>query len=65
MHTHHKTLLAEIEKHQRKRSHSQASDSYLSSGHLYYDVSVPERRAMAKAWPSPPSRASAGTRTSS
>ncbi len=50
MHAHHKTLLAEIEKHQRKRLHSQANDSYLSSGHRYYDVSVPARRAMSKAW---------------
>ena len=50
MHAHHKTLLAEIQKHQRKRAHSQANDSYLSSGHHYYDVSVPARRAMSKAW---------------
>src|SRR5262249_95874 len=50
MHAHHKQLLTEIVKHQRKRAHSQANDSYLSSGHLYYDVSVPARRAMSKAW---------------
>jgi 3-methyladenine DNA glycosylase AlkD len=50
MHAHHKTLLAEIIRHQRKRAHSQANDSYLSSGHHYYDVSVPARRAMSKAW---------------
>lgn len=50
MHRHHKTLLAELKKHQRKRSHSQSNDSYLSSGHLYYDVSVPARRSMTKAW---------------
>jgi 3-methyladenine DNA glycosylase AlkD len=50
MHSHHKTLLAEIKTHQRRRSHSQANDSYLSSGHDYYDVSVPARRAMSKAW---------------
>lgn len=30
--------------------HSQANDSYLSSGHLYYDISVPVRRGMARAW---------------
>src|SRR5215472_16175663 len=47
---HHKQLLDEIKKHQRKRAHSQANDSYLSSGHHYYDVSVPARRAMSKAW---------------
>lgn len=50
MHAHHKTLLAEIRKHQRRRVHTQANDSYLSSGHHYYDVSVPARRAMSKAW---------------
>jgi 3-methyladenine DNA glycosylase AlkD len=50
LHSHHKTLLSEIERHQRKRVHSQANDSYLSSGHRYYDVSVPARRALAKSW---------------
>jgi len=50
MNRHHKALLAEIEKKQRKRTHSQANDSYLSSGHRYYDVSVPARRAMSKTW---------------
>src|SRR5258708_6923241 len=50
MNKHHKLLLAEIVKQQRKRAHTQANDSYLSSGHLYYDVSVPARRRLAKAW---------------
>ena len=50
MHRHHRALLSKIEKHQRKRVRSQANDSYLSSGHRYYDVSVPVRRALAKAW---------------
>lgn len=50
MHQHHKALLAEIRKHQRKRDHGQANDSYLSSGHHYYDVSVPERRRISKDW---------------
>jgi 3-methyladenine DNA glycosylase AlkD len=50
MNKHHKWLLAEIVKQQRKRAHTQANDSYLSSGHLYYDVSVPARRRLAKAW---------------
>jgi len=50
MHAHHKNLLAELEKHQRTRAHSQANDSYLSSGHHYYDVSIPTLRALAKAW---------------
>ncbi len=50
MHSHHKVLLAGLEKNHRRRAHSQANDSYLSSGHHYYDVSVPVRRALAKAW---------------
>jgi len=50
MHAHHKVLLASLEKNRRSRVHSQANDSYLGSGHFYYDVSVPIRRALAKAW---------------
>lgn len=50
MNKHHEALLDEIQKHQRKRNHSQANDSYLSSGHRYYDVSVPERRRLSKDW---------------
>jgi 3-methyladenine DNA glycosylase AlkD len=50
MHAHHRVLLAALEKHQRRRAHTQANDSYLSSGHHYYDVSVPVRRSLAKAW---------------
>ena len=47
---HHKLLIAGLEKHRRNRAHSQANDSYLSSGHRYYDVSVPTLRTLAKAW---------------
>jgi 3-methyladenine DNA glycosylase AlkD len=47
---HHQVLIAGLEKHRRNRAHSQANDSYLSSGHLYYDVSVPTLRTLAKAW---------------
>jgi 3-methyladenine DNA glycosylase AlkD len=50
MHAHHKVLLAGLGKHSRKRTHSQANDSYLSSGHHYYDVSIPILRSLAKAW---------------
>jgi 3-methyladenine DNA glycosylase AlkD len=46
----HKVLLAGLEKHRRNRVHSRANDSYLSSGHHYYDVPVPIRRTLAKAW---------------
>jgi 3-methyladenine DNA glycosylase AlkD len=47
---HHRVLIASLEKHRRNRAHSQANDSYLSSGHRYYDVSVPTLRTLAKAW---------------
>src|SRR5258708_17628622 len=47
---HHKVLIAGLEKQRRNRAHSQANDSYLSSGHRYYDVSVPTLRTLAKAW---------------
>ena len=47
---HRKVLLAALEKHRRNRAHSQANDSYLSSGHHYYDVSIPTLRMLAKAW---------------
>ena len=50
MHLHHKVLLIGLEKHRRSRAHSQANDSYLGSGHYYYDVSVPDRRKLARAW---------------
>jgi len=45
-----KFLIVGLEKQRRNRAHSQANDSYLSSGHRYYDVSVPTLRTLAKAW---------------
>ena len=50
MNQQHKLLLAGLVRNQRRRAHSQSKDSYLSSGHRYYDVSVPVRRTLAKAW---------------
>lgn len=50
MHAHHQVLLADLQRHQRQRAHSQANDSYLSSGHHYYDVSIPILRKIAKKW---------------
>lgn len=50
MHRHHEVLLDALRKNRRSRVHSQANDSYLSSGHLYYDVSVPTRRKLAREW---------------
>jgi 3-methyladenine DNA glycosylase AlkD len=47
---HHRALLAGLKAHRRNRVHSQANDSYAGSGHLYYDVSVPVRRTLAKKW---------------
>jgi 3-methyladenine DNA glycosylase AlkD len=47
---HHRALLASLKAHRRNRVHSQANDSYVGSGHLYYDVSVPVRRTLAKKW---------------
>jgi 3-methyladenine DNA glycosylase AlkD len=47
---HQKVLIACLDERRRKRAHSQANDSYLSSGHRYYDVSVPTLRGLAKAW---------------
>jgi 3-methyladenine DNA glycosylase AlkD len=47
---HHQVLLAGLKKHRRIRAHSQANDSYLSSGHHYYDVSIPVLRTLAKSW---------------
>src|ERR1700734_992763 len=47
---HHRALLAGLKEHRRNRVHSQANDSYVGSGHIYYDVSVPVRRTLAKHW---------------
>jgi 3-methyladenine DNA glycosylase AlkD len=47
---HHRALLAGLKAHRRNRVHSQANDSYVGSGHIYYDVSVPVRRTLAKNW---------------
>jgi 3-methyladenine DNA glycosylase AlkD len=46
----HRRLLASIKAHQRHRFHSQANDSYLSSGHHYWDVAIPTLRMIAKEW---------------
>lgn len=50
MHPHHKSLLAEIRVRQRKGAQHGQGDSYLASTHLYYSVTAPERRAIAKTW---------------
>ena len=48
---HHTFILSELKKIAGKRGTSQSSsDSYISSGHVYYDISVPERRRISKEW---------------
>lgn len=50
MHKEHKKLLAEIKKHKGRGTSHSNNDSYISSGHVYYDVSVPIRRRIARDW---------------
>ncbi len=46
----HKEILKEIIKNKGKASQHSGNDSYISSGHHYYKVSVPVRRQIAKIW---------------
>jgi len=46
----HKKILTEIKKHKGKGTEHTSSDSYILSGHFYYDVSVPVRRQIVKNW---------------
>lgn len=41
-------ILSEIKKHQGEKSSHSGNDSYLSSGHFYYEVSNPVKRQIAK-----------------
>lgn len=50
MNPHHTSLLKTLKKHAGKGTTLSASDSYLSSGHCYYNISVPVRRQIAKDW---------------
>ncbi len=50
MNPQHKKLLAEIKKHKGNGTQHTSSDSYILSGHAYYDVSVPIRRQIVKDW---------------
>jgi len=50
MNRQHVVILSALKQHARKQRHHQTSDSYLGSGHFYHDVSVPDRRAIAKSW---------------
>lgn len=50
MNTQQKKLLAEIKKHKGKGTQHTSNDSYILSGHFYYDVSVPVRRQIVKSW---------------
>lgn len=46
----HKELLEKIKKNAGNGSIHSGNDSYLSSGHQYYNVSVPIKRAIAREW---------------
>jgi 3-methyladenine DNA glycosylase AlkD len=46
----HKNLLEKIRKHRGKGTQHTSNDSYILSGHFYYDVSVPVRRQIVKNW---------------
>lgn len=50
MHSEHKILLARLREKKRPAKGHWENDSYLSSGHTYYNVPVPVRRAIAKDW---------------
>lgn len=50
MHPLHAELLKEIKKHRNRGTTLSKSDSYILSGHPYYDIAVPIRRSIAKAW---------------
>jgi 3-methyladenine DNA glycosylase AlkD len=50
MNNFHEELLAELKKHAGKGTTHSANDSYLSSGHYYYSVSVPVKRKIALQW---------------
>ncbi|MCA9361672.1 DNA alkylation repair protein [Candidatus Kaiserbacteria bacterium] len=50
MNSEHKNLLGKIKNHRGQGTAHTSNDSYILSGHLYYDVSVPIRRQIAKDW---------------
>lgn len=50
MHKEHKKILAEIKKQSGNGTTLSKKESYLLSGHFYYDVSVPLRKKIAKEW---------------
>lgn len=50
MNPEHKKILKEIKNNQGEGTAHTSNDSYILSGHSYYDVSVPVRRQVAKDW---------------
>jgi len=46
----HLELLREIKKNKGRKNSQSGNDSYINSGHFYYEVAVPIRRQIAKAW---------------
>ena len=49
-HPAHSSLLKEIRARSGKGTSHSNNDSYLSSGHVYHNISVPHRRFIAKQW---------------
>jgi 3-methyladenine DNA glycosylase AlkD len=50
MNIYHQELLEQMKIHQGKGTKHSASDSYLSSGHAFYSISVPVKRDIARSW---------------
>jgi 3-methyladenine DNA glycosylase AlkD len=50
MHKEHKKILNEIKKNEGNGTQQSSNDRYILSGHVYFDVSVPIRRRIAKEW---------------
>ena len=50
MNKHTRWITGELEKHSRDGTGYWSNDSYMSSGHSYYDVSVPDCRRICTAW---------------
>lgn len=50
MHKEHKNILYELKNYQGNGTAHTSSDSYILSGHPYFDISVPLRRHIVKTW---------------
>jgi 3-methyladenine DNA glycosylase AlkD len=50
MNPHHKKILQAIQREKGRGNTFSDKDSYMLSGHFYYDISVPVRREIVKEW---------------